>query len=368
MIVGAGTFGASLAWWLAGRGDEVVLVDQFEPGRPARDLRRRDAADPLRARGGRRLHGDGAAGAGRCGASSSRSPARAADRDRRVLVRARQERLGGRVPADAEEAQDPGRALVGGRRGEAVPEPSTATTSRGSCTSPRRASCAPRRPCGRSCQQARPAARRSCRARRSPTATPRSSTARATRATGSCGQRRLAAPALPRPGPAARDPAGAVLLRRRAGLAQRAGLGRLRPRDLRHARPRTRSATKVAWDSEGPAIGPDDDLPARRPTRRRRSPAATWPTASPRSPRRRWPGARRAATSSRADSIHRRARTRSTRRVWLVGGGSGHGFKHGPALAERIAAAWDGGAPLPAHFALGERASGASFRSAGSNF
>ena len=32
MIIGAGTFGASLAWWLAGRGDEVVLVDQFEPG------------------------------------------------------------------------------------------------------------------------------------------------------------------------------------------------------------------------------------------------------------------------------------------------------------------------------------------------
>src|SRR4051812_49979827 len=32
VIVGAGVFGASLAWWLAGRGDEVVLVDQFEPG------------------------------------------------------------------------------------------------------------------------------------------------------------------------------------------------------------------------------------------------------------------------------------------------------------------------------------------------
>src|SRR3954463_10223289 len=32
VIVGAGTFGASLAWWLAGHGDEVVLVDQFEPG------------------------------------------------------------------------------------------------------------------------------------------------------------------------------------------------------------------------------------------------------------------------------------------------------------------------------------------------
>src|SRR4051794_20094751 len=32
VIVGGGTFGASLAWWLAGQGDEVVLVDQFEPG------------------------------------------------------------------------------------------------------------------------------------------------------------------------------------------------------------------------------------------------------------------------------------------------------------------------------------------------
>ena len=28
----AGTFGASLAWHLAGRGDDVTLIDQFEPG------------------------------------------------------------------------------------------------------------------------------------------------------------------------------------------------------------------------------------------------------------------------------------------------------------------------------------------------
>ena len=28
--------------------------------------------------------------------------------------------------------------------------------------------------------------------------------------------------------------------------------------------------------------------------------------------------------------------------VWLLGGGSGHGFKHGPALAEQLAAALDG--------------------------
>src|SRR3954447_19608754 len=32
VIVGAGTFGASLAWWLAREGVEVTLVDQFEPG------------------------------------------------------------------------------------------------------------------------------------------------------------------------------------------------------------------------------------------------------------------------------------------------------------------------------------------------
>src|SRR5690349_23286476 len=32
VIVGAGTFGASLAWWLARAGSDVVLVDQFAPG------------------------------------------------------------------------------------------------------------------------------------------------------------------------------------------------------------------------------------------------------------------------------------------------------------------------------------------------
>ena len=50
--------------------------------------------------------------------------------------------------------------------------------------------------------------------------------------------------------------------------------------------------------------------------------------------------------------------------VWIVGGGSGHGFKHGPALAERIAATLAGRAELPAHFALGERATDRNLRSA----
>jgi sarcosine oxidase len=51
--------------------------------------------------------------------------------------------------------------------------------------------------------------------------------------------------------------------------------------------------------------------------------------------------------------------------MWLLGGGSGHGFKHGPALAERMAA-WLGGDEAPdARFALGPRVADRSLRTAG---
>jgi glycine/D-amino acid oxidase-like deaminating enzyme len=53
--------------------------------------------------------------------------------------------------------------------------------------------------------------------------------------------------------------------------------------------------------------------------------------------------------------------------VWLLGGGSGHGFKHGPAMAERVIAALHGEQPLPDRFRAGERAAGISLRTAGSN-
>lgn len=53
-------------------------------------------------------------------------------------------------------------------------------------------------------------------------------------------------------------------------------------------------------------------------------------------------------------------------RVWLMGGGSGHGFKHGPAMAEVMAAALRGETPLPARFGLGERDPSRSLRTAGS--
>jgi sarcosine oxidase len=53
-------------------------------------------------------------------------------------------------------------------------------------------------------------------------------------------------------------------------------------------------------------------------------------------------------------------------RVWLVGGGSGHAFKHGPALAERLESWLTGAEAAEACFALGERRHDAQLRTAGS--
>ena len=51
--------------------------------------------------------------------------------------------------------------------------------------------------------------------------------------------------------------------------------------------------------------------------------------------------------------------------VWLLGGGSGHGFKHGPALAELLAPALAGEARPPARFGLGVRGAAIPLRTAG---
>jgi sarcosine oxidase len=51
--------------------------------------------------------------------------------------------------------------------------------------------------------------------------------------------------------------------------------------------------------------------------------------------------------------------------VWLLGGGSGHGFKHAPALAERMAAWLRGDEPPDPRFALGPRDVDRSLRTAG---
>ena len=51
--------------------------------------------------------------------------------------------------------------------------------------------------------------------------------------------------------------------------------------------------------------------------------------------------------------------------VWLFGGGSGHGFKHGPALAELLAPALAGESRPPVRFGLGERGAATPLRTAG---
>jgi sarcosine oxidase len=50
---------------------------------------------------------------------------------------------------------------------------------------------------------------------------------------------------------------------------------------------------------------------------------------------------------------------------WILGGGSGHGFKHGPALAEYAARVLTGAQEPEAQFGLGPRQRGPSLRTAG---
>jgi sarcosine oxidase len=58
------------------------------------------------------------------------------------------------------------------------------------------------------------------------------------------------------------------------------------------------------------------------------------------------------------------ARHPEHQRVWLLGGGSGHGFKHGPAMAEHAAAALAGRAEPEPRFGLGEREPATPLRTA----
>jgi sarcosine oxidase len=121
---------------------------------------------------------------------------------------------------------------------------------------------------------------------------------------------------------------------------------------------------KAALDVEGPPLDPDaelDDTPTTEPVVRAylhdRFPALEHaPLAE----------ARACRYELTPDSHFLAAPHPEQPGVWLIGGGSGHGFKHGPALAERVIAAIRGGEPLPARFALGERAPARSLRTAGS--
>jgi len=121
---------------------------------------------------------------------------------------------------------------------------------------------------------------------------------------------------------------------------------------------------KAAADAEGPAIDPDAELP-RAPTTEaavRAYLAARFPALAG-APLREVRTCRYEITP---DTHFLAGPHPADERVWIVGGGSGHGFKHGPAMAERLIAAIAGETPLPAHFALGERRPSRSMRTAGS--
>jgi glycine/D-amino acid oxidase-like deaminating enzyme len=122
---------------------------------------------------------------------------------------------------------------------------------------------------------------------------------------------------------------------------------------------------KSAVDIEGPPIAPDDPLPPAgelTEARTREYLVKRFPALAA-APLR---GARSCRYELSADSHFIAGPHPAEPSVWLLGGGSGHGFKHGPALAARVAAALDGRTPLPAHLAPGERRRGRSFRTAGS--
>ena len=122
---------------------------------------------------------------------------------------------------------------------------------------------------------------------------------------------------------------------------------------------------KVASDADGPPVdpsarplqsGPEAAAAARAYLAHRFPALADAPVAS----------APACHYSLTADSNFVFARHPEHERVWLLGGGSGHGFKHGPALAEHAAGVLAGRAPPEPRFALGERGRGASLRTAGS--
>ena len=122
---------------------------------------------------------------------------------------------------------------------------------------------------------------------------------------------------------------------------------------------------KAAPDGEGPVLDPREPLLAPDPEAERAAraylalrfpPLATAPLRS----------ARTCRYELSPDSHFVAAPHPEHPAHWLLGGGSGHGFKHGPALADAVIAALRDGAALLARLALGDRAAGRSLRTAGS--
>jgi sarcosine oxidase len=118
---------------------------------------------------------------------------------------------------------------------------------------------------------------------------------------------------------------------------------------------------KASPDSEGPDFDPDaeDRVPSEEKEREARAYIALrFPTLAS-AP---LVGTRSCPYSLTADTNFLVAPHPEHERVWLLGGGSGHGFKHGPALAEYVLSLLEGkDAPDPL-FGLGARPAGGGLR------
>jgi sarcosine oxidase len=121
---------------------------------------------------------------------------------------------------------------------------------------------------------------------------------------------------------------------------------------------------KAAIDDEGPPLDADAELPSTTNTEpevraymRERFPALENAPLV---------GARSCRYELTPDTRLIAAPHPANPNVWLVGGGSGHGFKHGPPMAERLAAAFSTGTTLPPDFGLAERSRSRSLRTASS--
>jgi glycine/D-amino acid oxidase-like deaminating enzyme len=121
---------------------------------------------------------------------------------------------------------------------------------------------------------------------------------------------------------------------------------------------------KAAIDDEGPPLDPDADLPTT--TRTERDVRAYLGTRFPALEDAPLVGARSCRYEITGDTRLLAAPHPEHRSVWLVGGGSGHGFKHGPPMAERLAIAFAAGTTLTADFSLGKRSRSQSLRTASS--
>jgi sarcosine oxidase len=125
------------------------------------------------------------------------------------------------------------------------------------------------------------------------------------------------------------------------------------------------AGVKAFTDDEGPELDPDAELPTTTRTEEfvrtylgRRFPAlAEAPLLRSRSCRYELTADTRLIGAPHPDQPS----------VWIVGGGSGHGLKLGPPMAERVATAIAAGATLPAGFALGQRSGSESLRTASSS-